>query len=52
VELLKAAENPEEYYIKTIIPDKLRYNKIYIERNHLFFDLKLIFMTIARVLFK
>ena len=27
VELLKAATNPEEYYINTIIPDKLRYNK-------------------------
>jgi lipopolysaccharide/colanic/teichoic acid biosynthesis glycosyltransferase len=52
VELLKAAENPEVYYINTIIPDKLRYNKIYIERNNFLFDLKLIFITIYRVLFK
>ena len=52
VELLKAAENPEDYYINTIIPDKLRYNKIYIERNNFFFDLKLIYITILRVIFK
>lgn len=52
VELLKAADNPEEYYIKTIIPDKLRYNKIYIENHNFFFDLKLIFITVLRVLFK
>ena len=52
VELLKAAENPEDYYIKTIIPDKLRYNKIYIERHNFLFDLKLIYITILRVLLK
>tara|TARA_R110002049_G_scaffold87533_3_gene221952 strand:+ start:4822 stop:5415 length:594 start_codon:yes stop_codon:yes gene_type:complete len=52
VELLKAAKNPEDYYIETIIPDKLRYNKIYIERHNFFFDLKLIFITIASVLFR
>lgn len=52
VELLKAAEAPEAYYIKTIIPDKLRYNKIYIERHNFLFDLKLIFITVFRVLFK
>jgi lipopolysaccharide/colanic/teichoic acid biosynthesis glycosyltransferase len=52
VELLKAAANPEEYYIKTIIPDKLRYNKIYISKHNFLFDIKLICITILRVLFK
>ncbi|MEN3324107.1 sugar transferase [Mariniflexile soesokkakense] len=52
VELLKAAENPEEFFIKTIIPDKLKYNKEYIKRRSFFFDLKLIFITIAKVVAK
>ena len=52
VELLKAAENPEEFFIKTIIPDKLKYNKAYIKRRNFFFDLKLIFITIVKVLTK
>ena len=52
VELLKAADNPEEFFIKTIIPDKLKYNKTYIEKRHFFFDLKLIVMTLVQVLTK
>lgn len=52
VELLKAAENPEEYFIKTIIPDKLQYNKMYIKNRNFFFDLKLIFLTIIKVITK
>ena len=52
VELLKAAENPEEFFIKTIIPDKLKYNKAYIKRRNFFFDLKLIFITIVKVVTK
>jgi lipopolysaccharide/colanic/teichoic acid biosynthesis glycosyltransferase len=52
VELLKAAENPEEFFIKTIIPDKLKYNKAYIQRRNFFFDLKLIFITIIKVVTK
>ncbi len=52
VELLKAAKNPEEYFIKTIIPDKLRFNKIYIKKRNFFFDLKLILMTIVKVITK
>lgn len=52
VELLKAAENPEEFFIKTIIPDKLKYNKEYIQKRNFFFDLKLIFITIIQVVTK
>ncbi len=52
VELLKAAENPEEFFIKTIIPDKLRFNKMYIKKRNFFFDLKLILMTIVKVVTK
>ena len=52
VELLKAAENPEEFFIKTIIPDKLKFNKMYIEKQNFFFDLKLILLTVIKVLAK
>lgn len=52
VELLKAAENPEEFFIKTIIPDKLKYNKEYIRQQNFFFDLKLIGLTIVKVIRK
>ena len=52
VELLKAADDPENFFIKTIIPDKLKYNKEYIKKRNFFFDLKLIFSTIIQVLTK
>ncbi|KAA5825576.1 sugar transferase [Algibacter amylolyticus] len=52
VELLKAAKDPEEYFIKTIIPDKLRYNKEYIKRKNFIFDLKLIALTVIKVITK
>ncbi|WP_282148179.1 sugar transferase [Algibacter lectus] len=52
VELLKASKNPEELFIKTIIPDKLKFNKEYIIRRNFFFDLKLIGLTIIKVIFK
>ncbi|MCF7560760.1 sugar transferase [Sabulilitoribacter multivorans] len=52
VELLKAAKDPEDFFIHTIIPDKLKYNKEYIKRRNFFFDLKLIFITIIKVITK
>jgi lipopolysaccharide/colanic/teichoic acid biosynthesis glycosyltransferase len=52
VELLKAAKDPERFFIETIIPDKLKYNKVYIEKKNFFFDLKLIAMTIIKVITK
>lgn len=52
VELLKAADDPETFFIETIIPDKLRYNKEYIKTRNFFLDLKLILITIIQVLTK
>lgn len=52
VELLKKAEDPERFFIETIIPDKLRYNKIYLKKRNFFFDLKLMFMTFFKVIAK
>lgn len=50
VELLKKAEDPEKYFIKTIIPDKLRYNKMYLKKRNFLFDLKLILKTLFKVI--
>ena len=52
VELLKAAEDPEAFFIHTIIPDKLKFNKEYIKKQSFIFDLKLIFLTIIKVVTK
>ncbi|OYX27652.1 MAG: glycosyl transferase [Flavobacteriales bacterium 32-35-8] len=49
VELLAAYEDPESYFINTIIPDKLKLNKEYIKKQNLFYDLKLIIITITKV---
>ncbi|TYA94146.1 sugar transferase, partial [Seonamhaeicola marinus] len=52
VELLEAADNPEQYFIHTIMPDKLRYNKTYIKQQSLLLDIKLILQTIITVVTK
>lgn len=52
VELLKKAKDPEKYFIETIIPDKLSYNKRYLKQQNFLFDIKLIFKTIYKVIAK
>lgn len=52
VELLKAAEDPEQYFIYSVIPKKLSLNKRYIQKRNFFFDLKLIGITVVRVITK
>ena len=52
VELLEAADDPESFFINTIIPDKLKFNKAYIKKQSLLYDLKLIIITIGKVLTK
>lgn len=44
-ELLESAEDPEQYYIDVIMPDKLRINLEYVKHNSFFYDIKLIFQT-------
>ena len=45
-ELLKGAENPEEVYIREILPKKIEYYKRYLKEISFTTDLKLIFKTI------
>lgn len=46
-DFLAKAENPEQYYIDVIMPDKLALNLNYIDTRNFFRDIKLIFRTIA-----
>ncbi|MGZ0017204.1 sugar transferase [Yeosuana sp. AK3] len=52
VELLKKVENPEEYFIQCIIPEKNRLNKIYIKNQSLALDVKIIGTTFLKVIMK
>lgn len=47
-ELLGEAENPDEFYINTIMPDKLALNLEYINRNNVFIDIYIILKTIIK----
>lgn len=49
-DILGKVENPEEYYINTIMPDKLKLNLEYIDKNNIIFDLFLIIKTIIKCL--
>ncbi|PCJ81375.1 MAG: glycosyl transferase [Flavobacteriales bacterium] len=49
-ELLGKAENPQEYYIRQIMPVKLKLNLKYIEDRGFFTDLKIIFATLKKIL--
>lgn len=47
-ELLGKAENPDEFYINTIMPDKLALNIEYIKKSNVFFDIYIIIQTIIK----
>ena len=45
-ELLAQQTNPEDFYIKNILPDKIKINLTYIKQRSLLKDIKIIFKTI------
>lgn len=47
-DILGEVEDPEYYYIHTIMPSKINLNKKYIENNNLFIDIKIIIKTILK----
>ena len=49
-ELLKGQDEPEKFYIETIMPEKLELNLEYINKMSFFYDLRLILMTIQKIL--
>jgi len=48
--LLKGAKNPEEVYLKKILPEKIKYYKKYLKDIGFFTDIKLIFQTLLRII--
>lgn len=49
-ELLEKVENPEAYYIGTIMQDKLRINLEYVHNQSFWGDIKLIFRTFGAII--
>jgi lipopolysaccharide/colanic/teichoic acid biosynthesis glycosyltransferase len=51
-EILAQSNDPEETYIKTVMPAKLELNLKYIREQNFLTDMKIIFKTIRKVFFK
>lgn len=51
-ELLKGAQDPDETYVKDILPKKMAYNLEYIENCSLLYDIKVMFKTVIAVIKK
>ncbi|UPT67980.1 MAG: sugar transferase [Sphingobacteriales bacterium JAD_PAG50586_3] len=49
-ELLARAENPEQFYIDSVMPDKLAINLEYIKNRSLGADMGILFKTIGKIL--
>lgn len=48
-DLLESADNPEEYYINVIMPDKLRINLDYVAHHSFWRDIKMILSTFVEI---
>ncbi len=48
--LLDGAENTDDVYVNTVLPQKMKYNLEYIKKFNFFYDIKLMFMTFFAVL--
>jgi lipopolysaccharide/colanic/teichoic acid biosynthesis glycosyltransferase len=51
-DLLGKSENPEETYIKEIMPKKLELNLKYVQQSSLLTDIAIIFRTIVKIIFR
>jgi lipopolysaccharide/colanic/teichoic acid biosynthesis glycosyltransferase len=47
--ILSTSQNPEQLYIKEVMPAKLKLNLKYIEEQSFLTDLKIIFSTLRRI---
>lgn len=48
-DLLEKAENPEQFYIDEVMPEKLRINLEYVDKANLATDIRIIFATLAAI---
>jgi len=49
-ELLEKADDPENYYIQNIIPIKISQNLKYVMKHDIFTDLKIIWLTLSKII--
>jgi lipopolysaccharide/colanic/teichoic acid biosynthesis glycosyltransferase len=49
-EILGKSENPDKDYIEVIMPDKIKYNMIYINDKSVFQYIKVIFLTVLKII--
>lgn len=49
--LLKQKNNPEEYYLHVLLPEKIRLAKEYVKRASLLYDLRLILLTLFKLVY-
>lgn len=49
--LLKDKKDPEKYYIHVILPEKIKLSKEYVRKASLIYDLKLILLTIFKLVY-
>src|SRR5215510_14324397 len=47
--VLEQSENPEDEYVRRVLPEKIELAKEYLRRSSLFFDLALIFKTLCKL---
>jgi len=47
--VLRHCNNPQEEYLRHVLPDKINLNKEYIRRSSFFFDLTLILKTVRKL---
>ena len=48
--LLQNVEDADEVYVETILPEKMKYNLMYLENFGFLSDIKLMFKTVKEVL--
>lgn len=51
-ELLEGSDDPDEFYLRHIRPEKIRLQMLYAQKHNLFVDLQIFFLTIRKVFFK
>jgi lipopolysaccharide/colanic/teichoic acid biosynthesis glycosyltransferase len=51
-ELLEGSDDPDEFYLRHIRPEKIRLQLLYIQKHNFFVDLQIIFLTIRKIFLK
>jgi lipopolysaccharide/colanic/teichoic acid biosynthesis glycosyltransferase len=49
--ILQGVDDPERYYVHVLLPEKMRLAREYIQKVSFFYDVKLIFKTLYKVIF-